>query len=229
MTIEQEVFSHAQINHDKLVAYGFTHRGNSYTISRTFMAKKFRADITITKSDDIIGTVYDTATGDEFLPMRVDNMADGFIGRVKDAYTSLLINIRNNIATTNDFVSPQTRRIVQMIADKYTIRPEFPWEKYPHFGTFKHDDNKKWFALIMQLERNKLGVKTPGDVEIINIKLERDEIQKMLSKPGFYPAYHMNKQTWITITLDDTCTDKTIMNLIGHSFNLTASHNKRYS
>ena len=59
-----------------------------------------------------------------------------------------------------------------------------------------------------------------GKVEVINIKLGREKIQKLLNNKGFYPAYHMNKKDWITIILNDTLKDNDIIALIDESYGL---------
>ena len=40
-------------------------------------------------------------------------------------------------------------------------------------------------------------------------------------KEGFYPAYHMNKDKWISILMDGTVPAKEIMELIELSYSLT--------
>ncbi len=221
MTIEQEIFKQSRINFDTLERYGFVPTTRGWMYEQNFIRGAFRAVINIAKSGKITGTVYDNATGEEFLPMRVENMADGFIGRVKDEYEKILINVRKHCCVQNDFIGPQANRIAEQIVKKYLTRPEFPWEKYPGFGVFKHNDNKKWFALFMNIGMDKLGIKKSGDIDIMNIKLEPDVIKKLIKKRGFYPAYHMNKVSWITICLDDTLDDGTVMELVGTSYNLT--------
>ena len=52
------------------------------------------------------------------------------------------------------------------------------------------------------------------NVEILNVKLDKDKIQNLLKIKGFYSAYHMNKKSWITMILDETLDDNTIMELI---------------
>ena len=47
------------------------------------------------------------------------------------------------------------------------------------------------------------------------------------AKEGYRPAYHMNKDNWISICLDGTAPDDEIRNLIDMSFHLTVSKRKR--
>ena len=58
-------------------------------------------------------------------------------------------------------------------------------------------------------------------MEIINVKLEEEKIKQLLNKQGFYPAYHMNKKSWISIVLDDTINDDEIMDYINESYQFT--------
>lgn len=43
----------------------------------------------------------------------------------------------------------------------------------------------------------------------------------LLEEKGFYPAYHMNKEHWITIFLDGSVDDEKILSLIDISYDLT--------
>ena len=43
----------------------------------------------------------------------------------------------------------------------------------------------------------------------------------LLEEKSFYPAYHMNKEHWITICLDGSVDDEKILSLIDISYDLT--------
>ena len=57
-------------------------------------------------------------------------------------------------------------------------------------------------------------------IEIINVKLKRDEIETLLKKNGYYSAYHMNKKDWISIILNDTLNDQEIITRIEESYEI---------
>ena len=90
----------------------------------------------------------------------------------------------------------------------------------------RNKDSKKWYAIIMNVDKSKLDEKSNGEVEIIDIKLEPSEIADLLKLDGFYPAYHMNKKSWISIILNDTVSDIKIMKLIDKSYSYTVSNKK---
>ena len=74
----------------------------------------------------------------------------------------------------------------------------------------------------MHINKNKLNPTLNEDIEIMNVKLDPEEILTLLNHEGFYKAYHMNKKYWITFLLDDTLNDEIIMDLINKSYNLVS-------
>lgn len=51
-------------------------------------------------------------------------------------------------------------------------------------------------------------------VEVINLKADPARIEELLAVPGIYPAYHMNKKNWLTVLLDGTVPDDTVLGLV---------------
>ena len=45
-------------------------------------------------------------------------------------------------------------------------------------------------------------------------------VTELIKKEGYYRAYHMNKEKWLTILLNDTVKDNEIITLIDESYNL---------
>ena len=64
----------------------------------------------------------------------------------------------------------------------------------------------------------------PGQqpVDIVNLKCDPLLIGSLRMEPGFYPAYHMNKDNWITAALDGSAPDDTIRMLLEMSYAATA-------
>ena len=121
------------------------------------------------------------------------------------------------------YKNAQTNRIIEFIKNEYGAEPEFLWpERYPVCAIFRHGDNRKWFALIGLISSKSLGIKDDNEIEIINLKFDKNQALEFAeSNEHVFPAYHMNKQNWITIILDDSLDDKVIFELINKSFLLT--------
>ena len=118
--------------------------------------------------------------------------------------------------------------VLEYVKKKYKVLPEYPWRKYDGSAVLRHKDNKKWFALLMGVQGDKVGL--PGTVyaDVINLKVDdmlfRDVI---LREDGIMPAYHMNKMHWISVLLDGTVPENMVFDLIDRSFLATASAKKK--
>ena len=44
------------------------------------------------------------------------------------------------------------KELEQYIQETYVSRIDYPWEKYPNYEVFRHE-NKKWFALVWIFRR----------------------------------------------------------------------------
>lgn len=112
------------------------------------------------------------------------------------------------------------RRIESYIKKKYGIEPEHPWGKYPENTTFQAKENDKWFALIMPVARHSLGLCGNGEVYVVNVKARPEMIGMIVSTEGYLPAYHMNKQHWLTVLLDGTVPVEQVFERIDESYAL---------
>lgn len=121
----------------------------------------------------------------------------------------------------------QRERIIKYMYDTYGTKPEHLWAKTPDASVFRNADSKKWYALIMNISKNKLGLDSEEKVDVLNVKCSPIIIGSLLSKKGFFPAYHMNKNTWISIILDDSVSDENILPLLELSYESVAPKSKK--
>ena len=118
--------------------------------------------------------------------------------------------------------------VFDYIRKKYKTQPEYPWKSYDSSAVFRHDDNKKWFALVMDVQKDKLGITGQDYVDVINLKVDDMFFRDMIIREdGIMPAYHMNKMHWITVLLDGTVPEKKVFELIDMSYLATASAKKK--
>ena len=108
------------------------------------------------------------------------------------------------------------------IAENFGVDADYPWARYPTHAVFRHGDNRKWFALIMDVPRNRLGLQGVEPLAVLNVKCDPFLIGSLREEPGFFPAYHMSKDTWITVALDGSVADGMIAMLLDMSYQLTA-------
>ena len=113
------------------------------------------------------------------------------------------------------------RDLEKYIADTYGVKPEYPWSKYPTFAVFRHESNQKWFAVIMTIDRRKLGIEEDGQIDVVNVKCEPNFVASTCGQQGIYPAYHMNKEHWLTVALDGGVSATNVQFLLALSYDLT--------
>lgn len=116
----------------------------------------------------------------------------------------------------------QRNEIEKHITKRYRAKAEHLWARFPNDAVFRHDDNRKWFAIIMNVSRDKIRIPGNGAVDVLNVKCDPQLMGALLGSPGYRPAYHMSKANWISIILDGTVNIAEIKNLIGLSYKLTA-------
>lgn len=107
------------------------------------------------------------------------------------------------------------------IRNHYATLPDYPWADTPRAAVFRHAGNRKWFALVMEVPRDKLGLAGTEKLDIVNFKCDPILISSLRGETGSFPAYHMNKASWITVALDGSVQAKTIELLLDVSYELT--------
>ncbi len=107
------------------------------------------------------------------------------------------------------------------IAETYNAQADHPWAKYPRDEVFRHSNSGKWFALVMEVPKARLGLAEDGNLDVVNLKCDPIVIGSLRGRPGFFPAYHMNKDSWITVALDGSVDPDEVKALLDMSFELT--------
>lgn len=128
--------------------------------------------------------------------------------------------------------TPVTRESVLDYAEsRYGALPEYLWAQYPTYAVLRRPDGPKWFAVVMDVPREKLGLPGGGTVEILDLKCDPRMTGSLLESPGFLPAYHMNKTNWVTVLLDGTVPLEEIKGLLELSYDLAgpAQNKKRHN
>ena len=114
------------------------------------------------------------------------------------------------------------RELAAYIQDYYGIKPDYPWMKHLNHAVFRHPCNRKWFALMMDVPRNKLGLSGSDVLDVVNLKCQSQYLDALLEEKGFFPGYHMNKAHWVTVALDGSVEEYKIKMILDMSYNATA-------
>lgn len=97
----------------------------------------------------------------------------------------------------------QAQDVIAHIEETYESFAEYLFES-SDTAVFRKGERKKWFAVVMHISKKTLGLQGDEKVDVLNVKLNPDEIALLVDYKGYFPAYHMNKKHWCTIVLDNT-------------------------
>ena len=213
-----EIFKSYQFNKEKANAYGFVENGEIWTYSCQILQGDFIMTVSITP-DNVSFQVFDKETGDLYPQVHMESMRGSFVGSVREACLEILHQIRKACFDVQDFICPQTKRIMDQVQEKYGNQLGYLWEKSPDTAVLRHEGNQKWYAVLMRIPWDKLDKGREGLVEAVNLK--HDKVADLLSQKGIYPAFHMNKRYWLSLALDDSLQDEEVIELIERSWELT--------
>ena len=118
-------------------------------------------------------------------------------------------------------------QFIQYISDEYGIDGEYLWPKYSLFCVFRHSSNRKWFAIVMDVPKNKLGLEGTDALDVVNLKCDPILIGSLRKEAGIFPAYHMSKAYWVSVALDGSVPDEQIKMLLEMSYDATVPKAKR--
>lgn len=214
-----EIFKAYQFNSKKAKGYGFVENQGVWTFSSTILQGDFLMIVTV-EDGDLSFQIYDQETGDLYPQVHMESMRGTFVGSVREACLEVLYDIRKSCFEVQEFLCPQTKRIMTLVQEKFENQLEYLWEKSPDTAVLRHDDNQKWYAVLMKTSWEKLDKARDGHVEVVNLK--HDQVANLLLEKGIYPAFHMNKRYWISLPLDDTLSDEQIVKLFERSWFLTS-------
>lgn len=54
------------------------------------------------------------------------------------------------------------------IRQQYGTEPEYPWHDWN--AVLRHNDNNKWYGVVLEVSADKLGLPKAGIVDVLNVK-----------------------------------------------------------
>ncbi|TCD46749.1 MmcQ family protein [Streptococcus sp. X16XC17] len=229
MGFEEQYFKQKKLVRESLFAFGFSEVQEGYLYQEKFLEDNFEARISISKEGHVSGEIWDLDVDEAYTAFRAVHVTGKFIGRVREEYGRILEDIAKNCFVETPLVSDQGNRLAQWILQTFGDVYDHPFEKHPTFFSYRNPVNSKWYALVMKVPRKKLAINQENwsqeqleeEAEIVNFKVDPDQITKLVRQRGIYPSYHMNKSSWISLVLDDSVDDALLYSLIEKSRQLT--------
>ena len=212
------IFKDKKYNKNKLLNFGFKYQSGCYSYSTNMLDNQFELNVIINKSGKIKTKLIDNSSKDLYTLHLMEGASGTFVGQVREEYEKVLNSILEKCFDIDVFKSPVTLKIIDYCVKKYSTNPEYLWEKFPNNAIFRRKDNKKWYAAILTVRKDKLGFKGTEEIEVIDLR--SDDTENIVDNKNFFQGYHMNKKHWITIILDGTVALDIIENMVDKSFEL---------
>ncbi len=185
------------------------------------MNNQFSLIIKIDMNNVISSDVIELSTGEKFMLYYVTSATGEFVGKIREEYNNIIEKVKNNCCSKNIFKSKYANLIIEYIRQKYNDELEYLWDKFPNNAIWRNKDNNKWYGALLIVEKSKIGIEEEGSIEIIDLLLEPEKIEKIVDNYRYFAGYHMNKKHWITIKLDGSVNINEIYELIDNSYNLS--------
>ena len=214
MNFVEELFDRYHPVFRKLKAYGFCVVKNTYVYEKQIMDGSFRVEVRVDQSGKVRAKVFDNDLNEEYINVYAKTYG-AYVSMVKEAFIAVLEDIREACFEREVFVYPQSKEVCAYIYKQYGVKEEFIWKKFPSYAVFR--DHGKWFALLLNVNGKKLSL-DDREYEILNVRCEEKMIAALKENDGFHEAYHMNKEKWISVVLDNTIDNEILYSLIDFSY-----------
>lgn len=215
----EKIFKKYIPNYAKLAQYGFTKEDEAYRYRTDILNGQFKLEVSVC-GIDIDTKVIDLLTCEEYTLFLSDNAVGSFVGSVRNSYENTLTDIAEKCFDRCVFKSPISQEIIQYVREKYGDELEFLWEKFDDNAIWRRRDNRKWYGVVLTVNKRKLGLDSDEIVEILDLRTDTDKIDEIVDGIKIFRGYHMNKKHWITVCLDGSVPACEIKQLLDVSYEL---------
>ena len=213
-------FENKNIDYNKLLDYGFEIQDNNYILKTKIYDEQFEVIVNISNNEQT-SKLIDLVNEDEYILVDIQDSTGEFVGKVKEEYENILDNIINKCTTPNIFKSKQAKEIIKYVKEKYDNDLEYLWKKFPNNAVWRNKENNKWYGALLVISERKLEIDSDKVVDIIDLRYQKESINEIIDNNKIFAGYHMNKDSWITIKLDNSMELREIYKLIDNSYLLS--------
>ncbi len=209
-----------KLNKDRVRAFGFSKKGGNYFYTAGLVDGQFDMTVTIFSDGTLETKVIDVASGEEYVLHLTEAATGAFVGRVRKEYDAVLDKIVDACYADDIFKTDYANRLIKYVGSTYGDELEFLWEKFPDNAVWRRKDNQKWYAVLLTVSRRKLGLESDETVEIIDLRMQPEDVVKTVNHTTFFPGWHMNKKNWITILPDGSVEFEEICRRLDESYQI---------
>lgn len=216
----EDLIRRSIVRYDTLIDYGFQRLAHKHYIYKKLIQNGMFEIVVEIKEGKIASKVMDVLFTEEYRGHLSKTNLTGFKRDIFEEYTQVMKDIKEKCTFPTPYIGEQANRLADYIKNRYDADPECLWGGQPGYSVFRNSDKGKWFAGIMNVTYDKLGINKKGKIEILNVKLDENTIKNLLELPGYHQAYHMNKRVWISVELNDSIEDEQLIHYIDQSYEI---------
>ena len=204
------------LTENKLTKFGFLRDNKGLILNKSILNNEFIVEIRVVEETFEI-EVFDNNFNEIYSLFSVDSAAGELVTNVRNEVELIL----KEIIELSDNSEAIYNEIIKYIKKKYSSTMVKPFKGNPNIKAFVTDKNK-WYALILDVEYNKLNKDSSieSKVKIINLKHNTNHIPKIINERNIFPSYHMSKKHWISVVIDNNMDLNYLTQLIDISYNL---------
>ena len=215
--IFEELFKRKTVDISKAVTFGFIQNNRDYIYEADILDGTFLLKIIITPDGNIDTKLIEKATDDEYV-LHKTGATGSFVGEVRKAIETILIQVANHCFNTEVFKSTQAKDIICYVSEKYGDELEFLWDKFPDNAIWRRKDNEKWYGALLTIKASKITLDRDTMIEILDLRIKPEDIETTIDNKRFFMGYHMNKKHWYTLLLDGSIPTEEICRRIDESY-----------
>ena len=187
-----------RLSDDILINFGFQFEDNILVFKRNILNDAFRMEIKLISTDFEI-EVYDLDFNEVYSLFSVDSASGEIVTTIRE----------------------EVKDVLHYVKDQYNSTIVKPFKTNPDIKALVTPKGK-WYALFLDVEYNKLKKDSlvNSKVKVINLKHISSKISTITDDRNIFPSYHMNKNHWISVVLDNNIDIEYVKELIELSYNL---------
>ena len=216
----EDIFANRKVDVSKALNFGFVEKGGLFYYTVALPKTQMEARVVLKKDGLFRADVYDVPNQQVYLLANVPAARGSFVQQIQTAFEAVLMQIADHCFVGDVFQSHQAHDIRDYIQKTYGDDLEFLWEKFPSTAIVRRQDTRKWYAAFLRISKRKLGINSDDIVDILNVRMEPCDVDRLSDNQTFFRGYHMNKKNWVTVCLNDSCPTAKLCDFINQSYAL---------
>ncbi len=218
---ESGLLGNARLKEAELIPYGFHRDGDGYLYIKRICNGDFELHIKIENSGTMDSKVIDFETQEPYVLYKLPSVHGDYVGAIREEVKSVIKDIKEHCYIQGDHTTPNFFFVRDYCLEQYQEELEYLW--HDENCILRRKDNRKWYAVIMRVSLRKLGLEEDKKESIIALRGDTS----LIDNECIFPAYHLNKKSWVSVVLDERTPKELLIQRIEESRELALGKGKK--